>query len=211
MTDPAAIHRGDSKPARRWPLLLLLIGAIVGTSLLVVHPDRTHAQRRAAGARYFELAKADEAALPGPMPNARVGDRWSFQSASLYKGELGLETWDVLDLRQDSVLLRVAATATTPREEGWRFTVRGVRPERVTDCTREVLDVPGLGPIPCAVVSARDAGGIDDVILWIAIDEVTGQPTFPGVLRLRRRESRGRTAVEWDAVSVTRGGPARGD
>lgn len=161
--------------------------------------------RRAAsvrrGERYVDPAVLSSLA-PGAPVHARAGERWTFTVRSMHGGPAGTETWDVVDVGLDGVRCRVLPISGAERLEAWAFSLR-VRSERVLHASRDVLTIGGR-VVDCDVVEVVDAssGGLDNVRVWVAMDRTADAPTFPGVVRAERIESRGRTLIEWEVASV---------
>lgn len=153
------------------------------------------------GERYVDPAVLSSL-VPGAPVHARAGERWTFTIRSMHGGPTGTETWDVVDVGPAGVRCRVRPISGAERLETWALSLR-VRSERVLHASRGVLTVGGR-MVDCDVVEVVDAssGGLDNVRVWIAMDRNADAPTFPGVVRAERIESRGRTLVEWEVASV---------
>jgi hypothetical protein len=140
---------------------------------------------------------------PAPPIHARVGETWTFRVASLHDTgpAKGSETWEVLEVTPSTVKLRIAAGGGgTPSVETWSFRPP-VQPERVVRADREVVRIADRTFV-CDMAEVVAPGGEDWLRAWIVVDLATELPTFPGVVRLERTESRGRRVVEWDLVDI---------
>ncbi len=183
-----------------------IAAVVVAVLALVAYAWYRHARsvasaerERARVSRYF----TNPALPPAPPIHARVGERWTFRVASLYDSApaKGNETWDVLEVTPSAVKLRITPLGGgTPRVETWSFGPP-VQPERVVRADREVIRI-GDRRFVCDMAEVDAPGGVDWLRAWIAVDPATDLPTFPGVVRLDRTESRGRRVVEWDLVGI---------
>lgn len=174
--------------------MLVVVGALLAR-------DRAIERERALGVARFVDAVA--ARTPAAPLLAVAGERWTVRRASLSStARVTTETWDVVQVDPAGVLVRVRPADGGPeRVAPWRLDLGLAFRDRIVAVEPRPLQVGGR-TLDCDRLSVTTGGGMDRLELWVAMDRAAGAPTFPGVVRLEREESRARLCVELQVTSV---------
>ncbi len=135
--------------------------------------------------------------LGPPSTVVRGGQKWSFKRSPMHGGPEGVETWDVMAV--DSHGVTAVVSGALPRRWTFEHLARPGGP--ISLVGTETVGVRDGPAILCDVVEYTDFAG-ERVRSWIAVAKPGGLLQFPGVVRLVRFESRGRSSVEWDLESI---------